>query len=146
VRKLPITYLALADAAWAGGDTQRALGNARRALELDPASEQAAQRMLEYGLKVDPQAAIAATQAFIASKPQSGRLGLMLVSRLAERGDYAAALRQVQQMRRSSPENFDLLYTEAEVNFRDGNNSAAKALLNEYINVQTQRRQSLDDK
>ncbi|OXR49858.1 MULTISPECIES: tetratricopeptide repeat protein [unclassified Pusillimonas] len=146
VRKLPITYLALADAAWAGGDTQRALGDARRALELDPSSEQAAQRILEYGLKVDPQAAIAATQAFIARNPQSGRLGLMLVSRLAERGDYAAALRQVQQMRRSSPENFDLLYTEAEVNFRAGNNSAAKALLNEYINVQTQRRQSLDDK
>lgn len=146
VRKLPITYLALADAAWAGQNPELALSNVRRALSLDPASEDAAQRMLEYGLRVDPQAAIASAQAFIQRHPQTERLGLMLVARLAERGEYDAALRQIQQMRASAPENFDLLYTQAEVNFRAGQYGEAKAALNEYINVQTQRRQSLDDK
>jgi len=146
VRNLPITYLALADAAWAAQDAERALVNARRAQELDPSSEQAAQRLLEYGLKVDPAAALASAQAFVARNPQTERLGALLVSRLAERGDYSAALALVQQMRRNAPENFDLQFTEAEVNFRAGRLDAAKALLNDYITVQTQRRQSLDDK
>ena len=146
VRNLSITYLALADAAWAAQDAERALSNARRAQELDPSSEQAAQRLLEYGLKVDPAVALASAQAFVARYPQNGRLGALLVSRLAERGDYTAALALVQQMRRNAPENFDLQYTEAEVNFRAGRLDAAKSLLNEYIAVQTQRRQSLDDK
>ena len=146
VRNLPITYLALADAAWAAQDAERALVNARRAQELDPSSEQAAQRLLEYGLKVDPAAALASAQAFVARYPQTERLGALLVSRLAERGDYTGALALVQQMRRNTPENFDLQFTEAEVNFRAGRLDAAKALLNDYITVQTQRRLSLDDK
>ncbi|NLZ11614.1 MAG: tetratricopeptide repeat protein [Alcaligenaceae bacterium] len=146
VRNLPITYLALADAAWAAQDAERALVNSRRAQELDPSSEQAAQRLLEYGLKVDPAAALASAQAFVARYPQTERLGALLVSRLAERGDYTGALALVQQMRRNTPENFDLQFTEAEVNFRAGRLDAAKALLNDYITVQTQRRLSLDDK
>ena len=146
VRHLPVTYLALADAAWAGQNAERALDNARKAQELDPASEQAAQRLLEYGLKVNPDSALSSAKAFLQRYPQTERLGLLLVSRLAERGDFEAALAQVQQMRRNAPENFDLEYTEAEVNFRAGRFDTAKKLLNEYINVQTQRRQSLDDK
>ncbi|WJJ94203.1 tetratricopeptide repeat protein [Neopusillimonas aromaticivorans] len=131
---------------WAAQDAERALVNARRAQELDPSSEQAAQRLLEYGLKVDPAAALASAQAFVARYPQTERLGALLVSRLAERGDYTGALALVQQMRRNTPENFDLQFTEAEVNFRAGRLDAAKALLNDYITVQTQRRLSLDDK
>lgn len=146
VRNLSITHLALADAAWAAQDAGRALTNARRAQELDPSSEQAAQRLLEYGLKVNPTEALASAQAFVARYPQTGRLGALLVSRLTERGDYNAALALVQQMRLNAPENFDLQLTQAEVNLRAGRLDAAKALLNEYIAVQTQRRQSLDDK
>lgn len=145
VRHLPITFLALADAAWAGQNAERALTNARRAQELDPSSEQAAQRLLEYGLKVNPQVALASAKAFLERYPQTERLGLLLVSRLAERGDFEGALSQIRQMRRNAPENFDLEYTEAEVNFRAGRYDVAKSLLNEYISVQLQRRQSLDD-
>ena len=146
VRNLPVTFLALADAAWAGQNAELALSNARRAQELDPGSEAAAQRMLEYGLRVDPVVAIAGAKDFIEKYPQTERLGLLLVSRLAERGDYQGALALVQQMRRNVPENFDLQYTEAEVNFRAGRLDEAKALLQQYINVQMQRRQSLNDK
>ncbi|HCN71476.1 MAG TPA: hypothetical protein DIS96_07095 [Pusillimonas sp.] len=49
-------------------------------------------------------------------------------------------------MREAAPENFDLLYTEAEVNARSERYEQAKALLNEYIAVQMQRRESIDDK
>src|SRR3546814_10210989 len=49
-------------------------------------------------------------------------------------------------MRRQTPEDFDLLYNEAQINARAERYSQAQALLREYINVQTQRRQSINDK
>src|SRR3546814_5452357 len=48
-------------------------------------------------------------------------------------------------MRQRAPEDFDLLYTEAEINARAGRYDAAKALLAEYISIQSQRRQSIAD-
>src|SRR3546814_14738642 len=47
-------------------------------------------------------------------------------------------------MRQRAPEDFDLLYTEAEVNFHAKNYEQAKALLGDYINVQTQRGKSFN--
>ena len=56
VRKLPAAHMALADVANAAGDDERAAQGAA-ALAADPKSEPAAQRVLEYGFKVDPQRA-----------------------------------------------------------------------------------------
>ena len=56
VRK-PAAHMALADVANAAGDDERAAQEARAALAADPKSEPAAQRVLEYGFKVDPQRA-----------------------------------------------------------------------------------------
>lgn len=145
VRDLPIARLALADAAWAALDTYRALKEARTALVLDPNSEPAAQRVLEYGLQVDPEAVIAETEKWLIAHPDARRLQLMLVSRLVDRRDYDGALLHVRRLREQAPEDFDLLYTEAEIQVRAENFERAKALLNEYISVQNQRRQSLDD-
>src|SRR3546814_18706137 len=47
-------------------------------------------------------------------------------------------------MRQRAPEDFDLLYTEAEVNFHAKNYEQDKALLGDYINVQTQRGKSFN--
>src|SRR5690606_39475791 len=105
-----------------------------------------AQRVLEYGLKVDPVAAINSTRAYLAKHPGSRKLQLMLVSRLADRHEFDAAIAQIQTMRRQAPEDFDLLYNEAQVNVRAERYTQAQALLREYINVQTQRRQSISDK
>ncbi len=145
VRSLPMAHMALADAAWAAGEPNRALSEAQQALALDEDSELAAQRVLEYGLKVDPGAAINAARVFSEKHPDARKLQLMLVGRLTDRKDFDGALDLVKKMRDSAPEDFDLLYTEAEVNFRAQRYSQAKALLNEYISVQTQRRQSLND-
>jgi tetratricopeptide (TPR) repeat protein len=146
VRSLPIAHVALADAAWAAQDAARALSEARYVLNLAPESEPAAQRVLEYGMKIDPDQAIRGAREFAAKHPDARKLQLMLISHLVDRHDIAGALAQVQKMRQEAPEDFDLLYTEAEVNFRAGRYDQAKALLEEYINVQTQRRQSVDDR
>ncbi len=146
VRSLPVAHLALADAAWAASEPARALDEARQALALDQDSEGAAQRVLEYGLKVDAAAAIAETRAYLRSHPDSRKLQLLLVNRLVDRREFDAALGQVRTMRQRAPEDFDLLYTEAEVNIRAERYEDAKSLLNEYINVQTQRRRSVHDK
>lgn len=146
VRDMPIARLALADAAWAALDAYRALKEARTALVLDPDSESAAQRVLEYGLEIDPTEVIDQTEQWLAVHPGARTLQLMLVSRLVDRRDYATALKHLRMLRERAPEDFDLLYTEAEVQVRAENFDHAKALLNEYISVQSQRRQSLDDK
>lgn len=145
-RKLAVAHLALSDAAWAAMDAGRALSEAQQAQRLEPESEDAAQRVLEYGLKVDPEAAISQTRAYLTRNPERRRLQMMLVNRLVERRDYPAALEQVGAMRRHAPEDFDLIYSEAEVNIRAGNYEKAQVLLHDYINVQTQRRQTINDK
>ena len=146
VRDLPVAHLALADAAWAAADPVRAVAEAKQALALDPDLEAAVQRILEYGQKVDPVAAIAHTRAWLESHPDSRKLQLLLANRLVDRQEFDAALAQVKAMRLRAPEDFDLLYTEAEINLRAARYDAAQALLNEYINVQTQRRRSINDR
>lgn len=146
LRNLPIAHLALADAAWAASDPARAVQEAEKALALQPDSEVAAQRVLEYGLKVDPDDAIGQTREYLKKNPGDRKLQLLLVKRLSDRGQYDQALAQLKSMRERSPEDFDLLYTEAEVNVHAERYEQAKALLQEYINVQTQRRKSISDK
>ncbi|MDR4124602.1 tetratricopeptide repeat protein [Yanghanlia caeni] len=146
VRSIPLAQLALADAAWAAEDPVRALQAARAALELAPTSEMAAQRVLEYGLSVDSRAAIRETEAYVERHPEMRRLRLLLVNRLVGRHEFDAALAQVAAMRERNPEDFDLLYTEAEVNMRAERYDRAKALLHEYISVQEQRGSALPDK
>lgn len=146
VRSLPISHVVLADAAWAAGDPERALDEARRAQALDPALESAAQRVLEYGMSVDPQAALAETRVFIRAHPEASKVQLLLANHLVRRGDFEGALNVIHALRQTTPEDFDLLYTEAEINFRAERFDEARNLLQQYINVQTQRRQSVDDR
>src|SRR5690606_15277012 len=116
-----------------------------KALALAPDMEPAALRVLEYGMKVDPDQAIDRAREYLQQHPEARKLPLVLVNRLVERNDFDGALARVGQMRNHAPEDFDLLYTEAEVNIRAQRYDQAKALLEEYISVQTQRRQSLRD-
>lgn len=145
LRKLAIARLALADAAWAADQPERALAEARRAQAIEPGSDAAAQRVLEYGLKVDPDRAIADTRAFLKAHGGSRQLQLMFVNRLVLRKNYDLALQQISAMRQAAPEDFDLMYTEAEVQMRAENFTRAEALLQEYIQVQSQRQRSLDE-
>ncbi|MFA5520982.1 MAG: tetratricopeptide repeat protein [Castellaniella sp.] len=145
-RDLPMARLALSDVAWAALDAWRALEEARAGLALDPASEAAAQRVLEYGMEVEPDTVLRQTQEWLADHPDARRLSLMLVGHLVNRRQYEAALAQVRRLRQRSPEDFDLLYTEADVQFNAGNDAEAERLLYEYIQVQDQRRASLNER
>src|SRR5690606_16653639 len=136
VRDIPLAHLALSDAAWQADQPVKALESARRALELAPNSEMAAQRVLEYGLRVDSRAAIAETEEYVERHPDMRRLRLLLVNRLVGRHEFDKALAQIAAMRAHAPEDFDLLHTEAEVNVRAERYDEAKALLQEYISVQ----------
>lgn len=146
VRSLPMSHVVLSDAAWAAGDASRALDEARKAQALDPQLESAAQRVLEYGMGVNPDAVLAETRAYIRAYPDATKTQLLLANHLVRRGDFDGALNVVNTLRHRTPEDFDLLYTEAEINFRADRLEEARNLLQQYVNVQTQRRQSIDDR
>ncbi|MFJ1301820.1 tetratricopeptide repeat protein [Pseudomonadota bacterium AL_CKDN230030165-1A_HGKHYDSX7] len=142
VRKQPVARLALADVAQAAGDYGRAFTEARAALAADPRSEPAAQRVLEYGAKVDPQRAEEQARAYITRNPNARKVRLMLAGQLAERGDYDAAQAELQAMSRRSPEDFDLLFMQAQLAYKAGHLDQARSLLQQYLDVQNQRQQA----
>ncbi|MCB5363481.1 tetratricopeptide repeat protein [Pusillimonas sp. CC-YST705] len=145
MRELPVAHLALSDAAWAAGQAARALQEARHALQLDPNLEGAAQRMLEYGLGVDPAQAIEQARAFLVRHPNADKLAMQLASHLARQGRVDEALTLVGQLQQRAPEDFDLMRVEAELNLQAGRLARAKELLHAYIQVQTQRRAAVND-
>ena len=142
VRKLPAAHLALADVASAAGDYERAAQESRAALAADPKSEGAAQRVLEYGSKVDPKRAQTEARAFINRNPGARKVRLMLAGQLADSGDYDAALAELQAMSRRSPEDFDLLFMQAQLAYKSGQLPQAKTLLQQYLDVQNQRQRA----
>lgn len=145
VRHLTISHLALADIAWTAQQPERALQESRLALAQEPDSELAMQRVLEYGLGIDEQAVIEQAEQFIEANSDLRDLALLLINRLVDLKRYDQALHQLKLMQKRNPEDFDLQFTEAEINIRAERYDTAVRLLNEYINVQTQRRQSLND-
>ncbi|MFZ7248741.1 tetratricopeptide repeat protein, partial [Bordetella avium] len=124
------------------GDFTRADSEARAALLADPRSEAAAQRVLEYGAKVDPARAEEAARAFIARNPNARKLRLMLAAQMAERGDYDSAQAELAAMSRSAPEDFDLLFMQAQLAYKAGHLNQARSLLLQYLDVQDQRKQA----
>ena len=142
VRKLPAAHLALADVASAAGDYERAAQESRAALAADPKSEGAAQRVLEYGSKIDPKRAQTEARTFINRNPGARKVRLMLAGQLADSGDYDAALAELQAMSRRSPEDFDLLFMQAQLAYKSGQLPQAKTLLQQYLDVQNQRQRA----
>ncbi len=142
VRKLPAAHLALADVASAAGDYPRAAQEARAALAGEPRSEAAALRVLEYGAKIDPQRAQAEARAYIARNPNARKVRLMLAGQLADGGDYNGALAELQAMSRRAPEDFDLLFMQAQLAYKAGQLPQAKSLLQQYLDVQNQRQRA----
>jgi tetratricopeptide (TPR) repeat protein len=143
VRRLAVAHLALADVAQAAGDSVRALKEARAALAANPKSEEAAQRVLDYGMKVDPNEAIAQARQFIAQHPDARKVRLLLVAQLADTGDYDAALAELQAMMRAFPEDFDLIFMQAQLCYQAQRLKQAHDYLEEYLQVQSQRQRTL---
>lgn len=132
-------HLALADMASAAADRERALDEARKALALAPRSEDAAMRVFEYGLGVDPATALRDAASFTAANPQARRLRLMMVSHMTDLRQYDAAMNELLSMAKRAPEDFDLLFIQAQVAYRAKNLDQARSFLEQYVTVQTQR-------
>ncbi len=66
----------------------------------------------------------------------------MLAGQLADSGDYDAALAELQAMSRRSPEDFDLLFMQAQLAYKSGQLAQAKTLLQQYLDVQNQRQRA----
>jgi tetratricopeptide (TPR) repeat protein len=138
-RHLAAGHMALADMARAAGDHERALEESRRALAAAPRSEEAALRVFEYGLSVDPDRALREATEFVALQPNSRRLRVLLASHLSERGQFDAAMAELTSMVKRSPEDFDLLFMQAQVAYRAKKLEQARAFLDQYVSVQEQR-------
>ncbi|MCX5589865.1 tetratricopeptide repeat protein [Alcaligenes endophyticus] len=145
VRNISVAHLVLADVAWNAEDEGRAYEESLLALDLEPDSELAIQRVLEYGMVVDAHSALDRVRAYLKNNPDSRNVQLLLASRLVERRQFDEALQLVHQLQKRAPEDFDLLYTEAEIQSRAGHYAEARQLLENYIQVQSQRRQTVSD-
>jgi len=136
-------HIALSDAAWAARDVNLALIYAEQARQLAPDAEDVAQRILEYGMAVHPDVALAQTRSFLQTHPHARQLHLMLVNHLSARGAVDEALAHLQAMREVAPEDFDLIFLQAQVHARAQQYGQARALLDAYLAVQTQRQQTM---
>lgn len=145
VRALPEAHMALADVAYASGDGTRAIDESRAALAADPASEAAAQRVLEYGASIDPVQAEKDARAFLVRHPEASDLHLSLIGMIAGSGDYEAALKELQALSRREPENFDLLPLQAQLAYKAGFKDQSRQILLQYLEVQSQRQKSIDN-
>jgi tetratricopeptide (TPR) repeat protein len=132
-------YMALADMAQAAGDYDRALSEAERAMRLRPDSEDAAMRMLDYGMAVNSQQAIERANQFARAHPRARHLRLMLAGQLADSGDVQGALDELALMSAQFPEDFDLLFIRAQLAYQDGRLDESRGLLEQYVQVQSQR-------
>lgn len=138
-RHLAAGHMALADMARAAGDNERALEESRLALAASPRSEDAAMRVFEYGLSVDPERALRDATEFAALQPNARRLRVILASHLAERGQFDAAMAELTAMAKRTPEDFDLLFMQAQVAYRAKKLEQARGFLDQYVAVQAQR-------
>lgn len=136
-------HMALSDMAQAAGNYARALEEAQTAMMMQPSSEDAALRVLDYGMSVDVEQAIKSAREYVQAHPKSRQLRLMLVGKLAEQGDVEAALEELRLMSAQFPEDFDLLFIWAQLAYRDNRLPQAQRLLEEYVVVQSQRQASL---
>ncbi len=134
--------LALADMAQLAGDNARALTEAKTALAATPRSEEAVMRVFEYGLKVDPEQALKDARLFITAHPDARRLRLMLTSYFTDQRDFDAAMKELVAMAKRSPEDFDLMFMQAQVAYRAKQLDQARGLLEQFVSVQSQRQRA----
>lgn len=134
-----VGHMALSDMAESGKDYKRAYDEALKAQSLSPKSQDAAMRVLDYGMRVDAEQALAAARQFAKRNPNARQLRMMLTGKLTEQGDFDGALAELANMAALSPEDFDLLYIQSQVAYRAKRLDLAERFLLQYVAVQTQR-------
>ena len=140
-----VAHLLLSDLAFQANNPVLAWEAAHQSLLLDPNSDAAAERVLQYGVTINRKLAMSLGRKFIEAHPNIRRVRLLYISQLVEEGKFETALADLKRMRKTFPEDFDLLYLEAQVNYQAKHYKTARARLNEFLEVQGQRREALSD-
>lgn len=100
--------LALAQAAFLKGDTQRAIREARAARALKPASEEA---VLAHALLIsDTNAAMKELQDFLAVYPKSYQVRLELARKMIDQHEYSKARTEFEMLLKAEPKSMSTLF------------------------------------
>ncbi len=139
------TFMLLADLAYQAKELDKAWHSSLKALELDAASDAAAERVLQYGRESHKKEAMELVGNFIRANTNARRLRLLYISEMVNDREFDAAIHELKEMEKNFPEDFDLLYMEAQVYYQARQLTQAKKLLKQFLDVQTQRREALSD-
>ncbi|WKU20262.1 tetratricopeptide repeat protein [Advenella alkanexedens] len=139
------TFMLMADLAYQVKELDKAWQSSLKALELDAASDASAERVLQYGREGHKKEAMEIVGNFIQTNANARRLRLLYISEMVNDKAFDAAILELKEMEKTFPEDFDLLYMEAQVYYQAKKLAQAKKLLKQFLDVQTQRREALSD-
>lgn len=139
------SFMLMADLAYQAKELDKAWQSSLKALELDAASDASAERVLQYGRESHKQEAMKIVGNFIQTNANARRLRLLYISEMVNDKAFDAAIHELKEMEKTFPEDFDLLYMEAQVYYQAKKLTQAKKLLKQFLDVQIQRREALPD-
>ncbi|MDO5667114.1 MAG: tetratricopeptide repeat protein [Alcaligenaceae bacterium] len=139
----------LSDFAMYAGQEEMAWSNALKALNdknLNPeVGGMAAMRLLQLSEGPRNFQALHLVSQYIEANPTQRAVRLFYAHVLTRDKKFDLALTELAKMNEQNPEDFDLLYYRAQVEYQAGNLHEAVAYLEQYLSVQEQRRQALPD-
>ncbi len=139
------SFMLMADLAYQVNELEKAWQSSLKALELDAASDASAERVLQYGRENHKKEAMKIVGNFIQTNANARRLRLLYISEMVSDKQFDAAIHELKKMEKTFPEDFDLLYMEAQVYYQAKKPAQAKKLLKQFLDVQIQRRAALSD-
>lgn len=133
----PETPIALAQAAFANGDTARAQTEARRALEQQPDSAQAALTLVQ--VTPDKKEAIRGLETFLAAHPKARQARVTYARLLTENREYDKARAEFQSMLKDDPKDLTSLFALGIIDAQQGDTQSAERYLTSYIDTLSAR-------
>lgn len=125
--------LALAQAAFLKGDTQRALREARAARAIKPASEEA---VLAHALLIsDTKAAMKELQDYLAVYPKSYQVRLELARKMIDQHEYSKARAEFEMLLKTEPKNLSTLFVLGVVALYEKDGVAAEKYFKNWLAV-----------
>ena len=132
-RDMPEAHLALAQGAFAQGDSDRARDEAQAALKLKPDSELAALSLAQ--VTTDKTEAARSLSAFLARHPKARDVRMAYARMLVEQKQYEGARREFELMLKEQPQDLTALYALGVLSVQVNDFGAAEKYLTTYLNV-----------
>ncbi|CAN5200899.1 tetratricopeptide repeat protein [soil metagenome] len=132
-RNLAIAHLALARAASAANDTDRAIDEAKIALKRDPASETIVLTAAQLIARKSTSEAADLLGDFVKKHPKANEARLGHARALALDGKYEPAAKALQPLLDAEPDNLDALFTRASIAIGAKDTKGAEVALTKYL-------------